>query len=346
MTLRKKILIVIGLTLVGLIVILYVTSGILLMERFIELKELILVLLTISIISGLMIMLFVEKHVLSRLSRLSKTARSLDVGGDLAVSLPIAGKDELSNLKDVIDGMLGALRKSHDELELRVQERTAELAKINETLQTQIAKRKDTEKELKHSVGKLRKAMGEIVHVVALTIEVRDPYTAGHQRHVADLARTIAKEMGLPEDQINGTYMAGLIHDMGKISVPAEILSKPSILGENEFSIIRTHPQVGYQILKEIEFPWPIAQIVFQHHERMDGSGYPQGLSSKDILLEAQILAVSDVVDAMSHHRPYRPAFGIDEALKEVSQNAGVIYASKAVDVCVKLFTKKKFNFK
>jgi HD-GYP domain-containing protein (c-di-GMP phosphodiesterase class II) len=152
--------------------------------------------------------------------------------------------------------------------------------------------------------------------------------------------------MGLPEEQIEGIHMAGLVHDIGKINVPAEILSKPGTLNDLEFGLIKTHSQVGHNILDgTIEFPWPIAQIVLQHHERMDGSGYPVGLSGDEIILEARILGVADVVEAMASHRPYRPARGIDQALVEISQNRGILYDPEVVDACLKLFNEKRFKF-
>jgi len=210
---------------------------------------------------------------------------------------------------------------------------------------TDVSLRKKAEEELKVSWNKLREAMVETVQAIAFTIETRDPYTAGHQRRVTNLACAIAKEMGLPDNKIEGLRMAGVIHDIGKISIPSEILSKPGPISEVEHSIIKTHPQVGYDILKKIEFPWPIAQIVLQHHERLDGSGYPSGLKGKEILLEARILGVADVVEAMSTHRPYRPARPIDEALSEISKNRGKLYDQAAVDVCAKLLKKKSFKF-
>jgi HD-GYP domain-containing protein (c-di-GMP phosphodiesterase class II) len=162
---------------------------------------------------------------------------------------------------------------------------------------------------------------------------------------VAELARAIASEMGLSEERIDGLYMAGIIHDLGKISVPAEILSKPGRLSDAEFQLVKTHPQVGYDILKNIEFPWPIAQITLQHHERLNGSGYPQGLSGEDMLLEAKILAVADVVEAMASHRPYRAALGLQKALNEIFQNQGILYDYTVVAACLRLFNEKKFFF-
>jgi len=180
---------------------------------------------------------------------------------------------------------------------------------------------------------------------MAVIVESRDPYTAGHQRRVTDLACAIAIEMGLSQTQIDGIRMAASTHDIGKIYVPAEILSKSGKLAEIESSIIKTHPQVGYNVLKEIEFPYPVAQIVLQHHERMDGSGYPAGLTGDYILLEARILGVADVVEAMASHRPYRPAMGIDKALEEISRYKGMLYDPEAVDACLRLFADQRFKF-
>jgi putative two-component system response regulator len=199
--------------------------------------------------------------------------------------------------------------------------------------------------ELQDTSKKLRKTMMGIIQAMTLTVEARDPYTAGHQRRVANLARYIATDMGLSEDQVDGIRTAGVLHDLGKISVPVEILAKPIRLTEIEYKMIQTHPQVAFDILKEIEFPWPIVQIVYQHHERMDGSGYPLGISDEDILLEARIIAVADTVEAMSSHRPYRPSLGIEEALKEISQKRGAIYDPNVVDACLRLFRKKEFKF-
>ena len=180
-----------------------------------------------------------------------------------------------------------------------------------------ITERKQAEEERKKSFERLRRALEQTVSALASAVEMRDPYTAGHQKRVTNLACAIAEEMGLSKEQIEGLHMAGIIHDVGKMIVPGEILSKPGQLTKIDFSMIETHPQVGYDILKTIEFPWPVAQIVLQHHKRIDGSGYPQGLSGEEILLEARILAVADVVEAMVSHRPYRSARGIDKALEK-----------------------------
>ncbi|MGD8539091.1 MAG: HD domain-containing protein [Candidatus Aminicenantes bacterium] len=201
-----------------------------------------------------------------------------------------------------------------------------------------ITRQKETEEELIESYDRLKQAMEGTVQAMAYTIETRDPYTAGHQRRVTQLACALAEKMGLPTDVQEGVRMAGDLHDIGKIYVPAEILSKPGKLSEAEYNIIKTHSQVGYDILKTIEFPWPIADIVLQHHERMNGTGYPAGLKGKDILLEARILAVADVIEAMATHRPYRPALSIEVALEEISENKGKLYDSEVVEACLKIF--------
>ena len=208
-----------------------------------------------------------------------------------------------------------------------------------------ISDRKKAELGLQTSVEKLRKSLAGTIQAMALTVETRDAYTAGHQRRVTNLARTIAQEMGLSEDEVDGIRMAGVIHDLGKISVPAEILSKPGKLSPIEFSLIKTHPQTGYDILKGIDFQWPIASIVLQHHERLNGSGYPHGMADTEIMKEAKIMAVADVVEAMSSHRPYRASLGIDAALNEITTNKEILFDADIVDTTVDLFTKKDFQF-
>jgi len=208
-----------------------------------------------------------------------------------------------------------------------------------------ITDRKRAENELIHSYEKLDKSLTGFIKTMAKTIELKDPYTSGHQIRVANLACMIAKKMGLEEDRIKGINMAATIHDLGKISVPSDILSKPGRLSKVELSLIKFHPKIGYNILKSIEFPWPIAKIVLQHHERLDGSGYPNHLKAEDICLEARILAVADVMEAMSSHRPYRPALGIDTAIEEISKNSGILYDPNVVETCISLFKDDKFKF-
>ncbi len=208
-----------------------------------------------------------------------------------------------------------------------------------------ISERKRMEQAVTESFDKLQNAMVGTIQAMAGIVERRDPYTAGHQQRVAKLCRAIASEMALSEDRVEGIFMAALIHDIGKIAVPAEILSKPGRLSETEFQLIKIHPQSGYDILKGIAFPWPIAEITFQHHERMDGSGYPRKLLGDETLLEARIMSVADTVEAMATHRPYRPALGVDAALEEVSQNAGRLYDAGVVQACCRLFSEKEFGF-
>jgi putative two-component system response regulator len=224
-----------------------------------------------------------------------------------------------------------------DELELRLQRVLKE--------RIILAERNKAEKENKQALQKLRKTITGTIYAMAMTIEIRDPYTAGHQRRVASLSRAIGKELCLSPLQIEGLGMAGVIHDIGKISIPSEILSKPGNLNKLEYEIMKTHPQVGYNILKSIEFPWPLAEITAQHHERLDGSGYPLGLKENEIIFEAKILSVADVVEAMASHRPYRAAKGIDFALNEISKRRGIAFDPQVIDVCLHLFNKKDYKF-
>lgn len=207
-----------------------------------------------------------------------------------------------------------------------------------------ITERKRAEKELQQTLDSLRNAVGATIQVMVSAVEARDPYTAGHQIRSADLSCAIAMEMGLPPEKIEAIRMAGSIHDIGKLSIPAEILSKPTKLSEIEFSLIKEHAQKGYEMLKNVESPWLLAEIVLQHHERMDGSGYPRKLKGEEILIEARILAVSDVVEAMASHRPYRPGLGIDAALSEIEKNRGIFYDDAVVDACLRLFREKGFQ--
>ena len=208
-----------------------------------------------------------------------------------------------------------------------------------------ITERKKAEEQVQSSLNKLRTVIKEIIQAMAYIGETRDPYTAGHQRRVANLSSEISKILGLNDEQIEGLTMAAFVHDIGKILVPADILSKPGKLTLPELAIIKEHSRMGYEILKTIEFPWPIALITLQHHERLNGSGYPSGLPGDRIIYEAKILAVADVVEAMSSHRPYRPSLGIDLALEEIGANKGNIYDPRIVDACVELFKNKGFTF-
>ncbi len=198
--------------------------------------------------------------------------------------------------------------------------------------------------DLQLSIDRINGAMNGIIKAISNTVEKRDPYTAGHQKRVADISTAIGKIINMSEDRIKGLEMAALIHDLGKIHIPYEILNKPGRLSRIEFELIKSHPGVGYEILKSIDFPWPIADIVHQHHERMNGSGYPEGLSDGGILLESRIVSVADVVESMASHRPYRPAVGIEAALDEIKMNRGVLYDPEIVDACILLFIDKGFT--
>lgn len=285
---------------------------------------------------------YVVKNILADPDIMPWRGEALKRGYASAVALPLVSKggtfgmlsiyseepdifnsDEVNLLKDLTDNLVYGIVALHTRTE-----------------------RIRAESEVKKNLNKLRKALGAIIQVLEQTVEIRDPYTAGHQRRVADLARTVAEEMGMSDDRIDGIRIAGIIHDIGKIYVPAEILSKPRRLSQIEFNLIKTHPQVGFDVLKTIDFPWPVAKIILQHHERLDGSGYPHNLSAGDILLEAKILGVADVVEAMASHRPYRPSLGVDEALKEISKNKGILYEPVVVDACTQVFKENRFEFK
>jgi len=190
---------------------------------------------------------------------------------------------------------------------------------------------------------RLRESLEQTIQVVSATSEERDSYTAGHQRRVAAICSKIAAELGLSDDRIHGLHLAATIHDLGKIGIPSEILSKPRRLSAPEFSLVREHAAIGYNILKDVNFPWPIAQMVLQHHERIDGSGYPKGLMGSEILLESKILAVADVVEAMASHRPYRPALGIEAALREITKQRGITLDADVVDACLCIFREQGY---
>lgn len=201
------------------------------------------------------------------------------------------------------------------------------------------------ELELEHAKQEILDTLQQTVTILSRALEMRDPYTAGHQKRVSQLAAAIAAEMGLPEAQITGIRIGGLIHDIGKIHVPTEILTKPSKLSPLEMDVIRTHAQAGYDILRQTRFPWPIDKMVLQHHEKLDGSGYPNGLKGEDIILEARIITVADVIEAMSSHRPYRPALGIDAAMEEIRNNRGKLHDERAVDCCLAILERHDRQF-
>lgn len=218
------------------------------------------------------------------------------------------------------------------------QKHRKELLDTNEKLRREIAQRKLAEENLRHSFERLETVLEQTAIALASAVEKRDPYTAGHQKRVAQLACAISREMGFSEEEVRGVNVAGILHDIGKICVPAEILSKPAPLNDLEYAMIKSHCQAGYDILQGIHFSWPVAEIVMQHHERIDGSGYPQGLKGDEILLESKILGVADVVESVASHRPYRPSLGSEKAINEIEKNSGILYDHDVVNACVEVF--------
>jgi len=242
------------------------------------------------------------------------------------------------------------LQAAYDELEQRVADRTASLAETVQELErgriallNLLEEQREAQAEIKSYIAQLEHTMEGTLHAVALMVEQRDPYTAGHERRVGELAAAIGTEMGLPEMTVKGLRLTSFVHDVGKIGLPAELLSKPTRLSPIEFAMIKNHAQAGYDILKDVDFPWPLAEVVLQHHERLDGSGYPRQLMGEQIILEARIIAVADVVEAMSSHRPYRPGLGIEAALQEIEKNSGTFYDAQAVAACLRLFREKGY---
>jgi PAS domain S-box-containing protein/putative nucleotidyltransferase with HDIG domain len=248
----------------------------------------------------------------------------------------VRGHELLLKKKDgtVMDGLLTAtVRRGKDHAILGYQGIVRDVTDL-----------KRNERDLKRTLETLHRSIGAITLTLSTVVESRDPYTAGHQKRVAKLSRAIAQEMDLSPNLCDAVRMAGTLHDIGKIAIPSEILSSPAKLSKKAFELIKDHPQTGYDILREIEFPWPVADIVLQHHEKMDGSGYPKGLTGNDILLEARIIAVADVVESMASHRPYRPTLGIDATLKEIEKNKGITYDRSVADACLKLFNEKGYK--
>ncbi len=261
------------------------------------------------------------------------------------MDIPIIFVSAISETEEKVLGFgLGAVdfvTKPYQRDELLARVRThLEVVRLHNRLEELVEERT---RELRESENKLRASLLDSIAAIAATIERRDPYTAGHQRRVAYLATSIATELKLPEDQIEGLSLASSVHDIGKIQVPAEILSKPGELSDIERSLIKKHPEIGYDILKSIDFPWPIAKTVLQHHEHLNGSGYPFGLKDDEILYEAKILSVADVVEAMMSHRPYRASLSIQAALEEIEQNRGTLYDPKVADACLRAFKKQGY---
>ncbi len=258
-----------------------------------------------------------------------------------SICLPLILGEEVFGVLTIYSGYVDAFNKEEVKL---LEEMAGDLAFGVNSIRTRQERDIALEK-IKEHLADLERSLEDTIEAISTIVEMRDPYTAGHEKRVSELAVAIAKELGLPDDKVHGIQLGALVHDLGKIQVPAEILSMPRKLSELEFSLIKTHAQAGYNILKDITFPWPIALMVLQHHERMDGSGYPQGLKGDEIVLEARILNVADVVEAMSSHRPYRPGLGIDAALSEIKNGRGKLYDAEVVDACLKIFNEGRFKF-
>ncbi|NCC98074.1 MAG: HD domain-containing protein, partial [Synergistales bacterium] len=239
-------------------------------------------------------------------------------------------------LFSMVKGLNDSLERKVDQLTKSERELTVYKDKLERLVDLRTAELGEANSRLSRSLLGVVDAMGKVV-------ESRDPYTAGHQRRVASIASTIARRLGLSEDDVEGVRIAGLVHDIGKIAIPAEILTKPARLNKLEFRMVQTHPDAGYDMLQSIDFPWPVAEMVRQHHERMDGSGYPRGIKGDEILIGARCLAVADVVEAISSHRPYRPGLGLEEARLELETNRGTIYDPQVVDVCISMMDEGDF---
>jgi putative nucleotidyltransferase with HDIG domain len=333
---------------------------------------------------GVMGVILLSGMITRPLVQLTRTAERL-AGGDLRQRARVLSRDEAGLLARTFNGMLDGLEKSFRDLEGRnrlleeeaakrtsqmdkeavervrierelrlarieidhlVDKRTEELARANDELHGEVLETRRSEDYLQSTLDRLERSLEGTFRAMAMTLELRDPYMAGHQNRVSSLAVVVAREMNLPLETIEGIRFAGIIHDIGKICAPAEIMTKPCRLTKSEFQLIKDHPRVGYEMVKDITFPWPVAHIILQHHERLDGSGYPEGLVGDAILQEARILAVADVVEAVCSLRPYRPALGIEKGLEEIRKGRGVRYDARVVDACIKLFREGRFTFR
>lgn len=333
---------------------------------------------------GVGLVALISGRITRPIVQLTRTAERL-AGGDLRQRARVFGRDETGVLARTFNGMLDGLEKTVRDLESRnrsledeasklaaqmekgdaervrierelrlarveidhlVDKRTAELARANDELHGKVLETRRSEDYLQNSLDRLERSLEGTFRAMSMTLELRDPYMAGHQHRVAGLAVAIAQEISLPCEKIEGLRMAGIIHDIGKIAAPAEIMAKPGRLTKSEFQLIKDHPRVGFEMIKDIALPWPVAHIILQHHERLDGSGYPEGLAGDAILSEARILAVADVVEAVCSLRPYRPALGIEKALEEIRKGRGIRYDTRAVDACIRLFREGRFSFR
>jgi putative nucleotidyltransferase with HDIG domain len=333
---------------------------------------------------GLVGVVFLSGLITRPLVQLTRTAERL-AAGDLKQRARVFGRDEAGLLARTFNGLLDGLERSLRDLEDRsrlleedasrraaqtdkdaaervrvekelrqarieidhlVDKRTEELARANDELHGKVLETRRSEDYLQSTLDRLERSLEGTFRAMSMTLEMRDPYMAGHQHRVSSLAVAIAQEMNLPWEKIEGLRLAGIIHDIGKIAAPTEIMTKPCRLTKSEFQLVKDHPRIGYEMIKDIAFPWPVAHIILQHHERLDGSGYPEGLVGDAILQEARILAVADVVEAVCSLRPYRPALGIEKGLEEIRKGRGIRYDTRVVDACAKLFREGRFTFR
>ncbi len=271
--------------------------------------------------------------------------RAVDVVLPEDLPILLAARQQLKTGENAVSYEARARRRDGSVVEVGIQGLVVEFEGERATIGMvqDIGENNRAQAEIKGYIARLEHTTEGTLQAVALMVELRDPYTAGHQRRVGELAAAIGVEMGLSEDKVKGLRLSGYVHDIGKISVPAELLSKPSRLLPIEFELIKTHAEAGYDILKNVDFPWPVAEVIRQHHERLDGSGYPRGFKGDEIVLEARVMAVADVVEAMASHRPYRPGLGIAVALAEIERGRGVSYDPVVADACLRLFRERGF---
>lgn len=337
-----------------------------------------------GLVLGIVFILALSGMITRPIVQMTRTAEKL-ANGDLRQRARVYGRDEVGLLARTFNAMIDSLERTIHGLEVRnrtleedaanraaqlekdaaervriekelrlarieidrfVDKRTAELARANDELHGKVLETRRSEDYLQSTLERLERSLEGTFRAMSMTLELRDPYMAGHQHRTAALAVAIAREMNLAWDVVEGLRFAGLIHDIGKITAPVEIMTKPGRLSKTEFQLIKEHPRVGYDMVKDIAFPWPVAHIILQHHERLDGSGYPEGLLGEAILPEARILGVADTVEAVCSLRPYRPALGIEKALEEVRKGRGIRFDTRVVDACIRLFREGRFAFR
>jgi putative nucleotidyltransferase with HDIG domain len=372
---RTKILLLFGLLLAGLVGLSQVLAG-----RPMAIYAVSAVALAVGIIFSVALSGMITRPVV----QLTRTAERL-ANGDLKQRVRAYGRDEIGLLARTFNAMVDSLESTVRNLENRnrtledeaakrsaqldrdaaerirvekelrlarieidhlVDKRTEALSRANDELHGKVLETRRSEDYLQSTLDRLERSLEGTFRALSMTLDLRDPYMAGHQHRVASLAVAIAQEMNLTGDKVEGLRFAGIIHDIGKIAAPAEILAKPGRLTKTEFQLVKDHPRIGYEMVKDIAFPWPVAHIILQHHERLDGSGYPEGLIGEAILQEARILAVADVVEAVSSLRPYRAALGLEKGLEEVRKGRGIRFDTRVVDACMKLFREGRFAFK